>query len=265
MFERFTERARQVVVFAQDEARTLRHNYLGTEHLLLGLLREEEGIAARVLESLDIELDSARTQVGRIVGEGDEVTPGQIPLTPRAKKVLELSLREAMRLGHNYIGTEHILLGLARENEGVAARILLDFGADAEKVRGAVVGALSGDAPPAFTADSPPVAPEAVAEIERLQHERQQAMQAQEFEKASRLMARERRLVAAAKQLMRAWNDEPEPAPTHRVREPNSALQRRARSERRRRAWQAEALLVGWSLFGSAAALGLLVGWLIWG
>ncbi len=146
MFERFAERARQVVVLAQDEARALKHNYIGTEHLLLGLLREEEGLAARVLWSLDITVDEVRAQVARIVGQGDEVTAGQIPFTPRAKKVLELSLREAVSLGHNYIGTEHILLGLARENEGVAARILLDFGADAEKIRGAVRRQLGGAA-----------------------------------------------------------------------------------------------------------------------
>ena len=143
MFERFTERARQVVVLAQDEARALKHNYIGTEHILLGLLREEEGLAARVLESLDITVEEVRAQVARIVGQGDEVTTGQIPFTPRAKKVLELALREALSLGHNYIGTEHILLGLVRENEGVAARILLDFDADAEKIRGELGRALS--------------------------------------------------------------------------------------------------------------------------
>ena len=119
MFERFTERARQVVVLAQEEARILKHNYIGTEHILLGLLREKEGLAARVLESLDITVERVRAQVVRIVGSGEEVTSGQIPFTPRAKKVLELALREALSLGHNYIGTEHILLGLVRENEGV--------------------------------------------------------------------------------------------------------------------------------------------------
>src|SRR5829696_1095856 len=139
MFERFTERARQVVVLAQEEARTLKHNYIGTEHILLGLLREEEGLAARVLESLDITVERVRAQVVRIVGSGEEVTSGQIPFTPRAKKVLELALREALSLGHNYIGTEHILLGLVRENEGVAARILLDFDADADKIRNEII------------------------------------------------------------------------------------------------------------------------------
>ena len=144
MFERFTERARQVVVLAQEEARTLKHNYIGTEHILLGLLREEEGLAARVLESLDITVERVRSQVVRIVGSGEEVTSGQIPFTPRAKKVLELALREALSLGHNYIGTEHILLGLVRENEGVAARILLDFDADSDKIRNEVIRMLSG-------------------------------------------------------------------------------------------------------------------------
>jgi len=144
MFERFTEPARQVVVLAQEEARTLKHNYIGTEHILLGLLREDEGLAARVLESLDITVERVRGQVVRIVGSGEEVTSGQIPFTPRAKKVLELALREALSLGHNYIGTEHILLGLVRENEGVAARILLDFDADSEKIRNEVIRMLSG-------------------------------------------------------------------------------------------------------------------------
>src|SRR5688572_15307832 len=139
MFERFTERNRQVVVLAQDAARKLKHNYIGTEHLLLGLLREEEGLGARVLSSLDITAEEVEQHVMRIVGQGDEETSGQIPFTPRAKKVLELALREALSLGHNYIGTEHTLLGLVRENEGVAARILLDFDADANKIRDEVL------------------------------------------------------------------------------------------------------------------------------
>jgi ATP-dependent Clp protease ATP-binding subunit ClpC len=145
LFERFTERAREVVVLAQDEARALKHDYIGTEHILLGLLREEEGLAARVLDGLDITLEEARVQVERVVGRGDEeVRAGTIPFTPRAKKVLELSLREAMSLGHNYIGTEHILLGLVRENEGVAARILLDFDADARTIRTEILRRLAG-------------------------------------------------------------------------------------------------------------------------
>ncbi len=144
MFERFTERARQVIILAQEEARTLKHDYIGTEHILLGLLREEEGLAARVLESLYITVELVRAQVVRIVGSGDEVSSGQIPFMPRAKKVLELALREALSLGHNYIGTEHVLLGLVRENEGVASRVLLDFDADAEKIRNEVIWVLSG-------------------------------------------------------------------------------------------------------------------------
>ena len=138
MFERFTERARQVVVLAQDEARALKHNYIGTEHLLLGLLRDPESVAGEVLSSLGVRLEEVRGQVARLVGQGDEAAVGQIPFTPRGKKVLELSLREALSLRHEYIGPEHILLGLARENEGVAARILLDFGADADMIRSAV-------------------------------------------------------------------------------------------------------------------------------
>jgi ATP-dependent Clp protease ATP-binding subunit ClpC len=144
MFERFTERARQVVVLAQEEARSLKHNYIGTEHLLLGLLREEEGIAARVFDKLEISVEEVRAAVVRIVGSGEEVPQGQIPFTPRAKKVLELALREALSLGHNYIGTEHILLGLIREEEGVATRILLDLDADPEKIRNEVMQLLSG-------------------------------------------------------------------------------------------------------------------------
>jgi ATP-dependent Clp protease ATP-binding subunit ClpC len=144
VFERFTKRARQAVVLAQDEARVLKHNYIGTEHLLLGLLREEEGVAARALESLEITIEGVRAQVARIIGQGDEVTTGQIPFTPRAKKVLELSMREALSLGHDFIGTEAVLLGIVRENEGVASRILLEFGADAETVRNRVIEMLSG-------------------------------------------------------------------------------------------------------------------------
>ena len=142
MFERFTEPARQVVVLAQEEARALNHNYLGTEHILLGLLRERDGLAARALEALGITIEEVRAQVARIVGLGDEV-PGQIPFTPRAKKVLELSIREALALGHNYIGTEHVLLALARENDGVAMQILRDLDADAERIESEVIALLS--------------------------------------------------------------------------------------------------------------------------
>src|ERR687892_324500 len=135
MFERFTERARKVVVLAQEEARHFNHNYIGTEHLLLGLLREDEGVAARALSSLNVTLDEVREQVESIVGYGEEGTGAQAPFTPRSKKVLELALREALQLGHNYIGTEHILLGLVRESEGVAARVLSNLDVDPDKVR----------------------------------------------------------------------------------------------------------------------------------
>jgi|SRR5579862_478454 len=144
VFERFTEPARQVVVLAQDEARGLKHSYIGTEHILLGLLREEEGLAARVLGSLGIVLEEVRAKVALIAWEGDEVMTGQIPFTPRGKKVLEHALREALSLGHNYIGTEHMLLGLVREYEGFGARILFDFDVDAEKIRNQVIRMLVG-------------------------------------------------------------------------------------------------------------------------
>jgi ATP-dependent Clp protease ATP-binding subunit ClpC len=139
MFERFTERARRIVVHAQEEARKLNHNYIGTEHLLLGLLREPESVAARALRELDISLDAARGQVIEIIGRGTESPSGHIPFTPRAKKVLELSLREALQLGHNYIGTEHILLGMIREGEGVAAQVLTTLGGTPERVRDKVI------------------------------------------------------------------------------------------------------------------------------
>jgi len=144
MFERFTDRARRVVVLAQEEARMLNHNYIGTEHILLGLIHEGEGVAAKALESLGISLDGVRTQVTEIIGEGQQAPSGHIPFTPRAKKVLELSLREALQRGHNYIGTEHILLGLIREGEGVAAQVLTKMGADLNKVRQQVIQLLSG-------------------------------------------------------------------------------------------------------------------------
>ena len=135
MFERFTDRARRVVVLAQEEARLLNHDYIGTEHILLGLIQEGDGVAARALQSLGISLDAVRARVEDIIGRGDEQSPSHIPFTPRAKKVLELSLREALQLGHNYIGTEHILLGLIREGEGVAAQVLVELGGDLERVR----------------------------------------------------------------------------------------------------------------------------------
>lgn len=143
MFERFTERARQVVVLAQEESRALQHGYIGTEHVLMGLLREEEALAARVLEQEAVTIEKVREYAVKIIGRGDESVSGQLPFTPRAKKVLELALREALSLGHSYIGTEHILLGLVRENEGVAARILLELGTDQNKIRERTINLLT--------------------------------------------------------------------------------------------------------------------------
>ncbi|MBS7159074.1 MAG: ATP-dependent Clp protease ATP-binding subunit [Actinomyces sp.] len=144
MFERFTDRARRVVVLAQDEARGLKHNYIGTEHLLLGLISEGEGVAAKALETMEIKGEAVRASVIEIIGEGEKPVEGHIPFTPRAKRVFELSLREALQLGHNYIGTEHLLLGLLKEGEGVAAQVLTKQGADLAQVRQTVIQMLSG-------------------------------------------------------------------------------------------------------------------------
>src|SRR5262245_30446528 len=144
MFERFTDRARHAVVLAQSEARLLDHDYIGTEHILLGLIHEGDGVAARALVSMDISLLAIRAEVERIVGRGHATPTGHIPFTPRAKKVLELALREALQLGHTYIGTEHMLLGLVREGEGVAAQVLVALGADLHRVREAVLRLLEG-------------------------------------------------------------------------------------------------------------------------
>src|SRR5436190_11118949 len=151
MFERFTDRARRVVVLAQEEARMLNHTHIGTEHLLLGLIHEGEGVAAKALKSLGISLPAVRREVKEIIGRGDQPPPGHIPFTPQAKKVLELSLRESNQLGHSYIGTEHILLGLLREGEGVAAQVLVKMGTDLNRVRQQVIELLhghSGERPP---------------------------------------------------------------------------------------------------------------------
>ena len=156
MFERFTDRARRVVVLAQEEARLLNHSYIGTEHILLGLIHEGEGVAAKALESLGISLEAVRNQVEEIIGQGGSSPSGHIPFTPRAKKVLELSLREALQLGHNYIGTEHILLGLIREGEGVAAQVLVKLGADLSRVRQQVIQLLSGYQGPSSSGSQQP-------------------------------------------------------------------------------------------------------------
>ena len=266
MFERFTERARQVVVLAQQEALRLKHNYIGTEHILLGLLREEEGLAARILESLDVTLDETRTEVARIVGPGDEVTTGQIPFTPRAKKVLELSLREALALGHNYIGTEHLLLGLVSEEEGVAARILLDFGADPEKIRGEIIRMLSGrgrrQGLSGYAPKSPPVAPEFAAELERVRAEKEMAIETMDYERAASLRDRERKLANAGRELEYVWEGVPDPeGPLG----PSTSPYTPAVSSRSAARLPLAAMAVGWILFGAALGIGLLVGWLIWG
>jgi len=280
VFERFTERARQVVVLAQDEACALKHNYIGTEHLLLGLLREEEGLGARVLDSFDVTLEEVRAQVARIIGEGDEVKTGQIPFTPRAKKVLELALREALRLGHNYIGTEHILLGLAYEGEGVAMRILLDFDVDAEKIRNEIIRALpSGSVPVEHVA---PLAPDLQEEIERVRVEKEAALEAQDFEKAASLRTRERNLLRLGRNgdVEGFWEEARRPLPPADVRLPS--LPRGAGRAARLRLTAATSthepprgqlfagtattyFVIGWCSFAVALGVGVLIGWLIWG
>jgi ATP-dependent Clp protease ATP-binding subunit ClpC len=237
MFERFTDRARRVVVLAQEEARMLNHNYIGTEHILLGLIREGEGVAAKALESLGISLEAVRQQVEEIIGQGQQAPSGHIPFTPRAKKVLELSLREALQLGHNYIGTEHILLGLIREGEGVAAHVLVKLGADLNRVRQQVIQLLHGHggqepegAHPALrerellsgvvarvnTIDSRlsaveqrvgtgPDTGDLNQQIEQVQRERQAAVDAQEYEQAASLRDREKELLAEKTSRQQQW------------------------------------------------------------
>ncbi len=253
MFERFTETAGQVVVRAQEEATSLRHNYIGTEHLLLGLLRVEKGLAARVLDRFDITLEEARAQVRRIVGEGDQVaTSGQIPFTPRAKKVLDLALREGVTLGYNYIGTEHILLGLVRENEGVAAEILRDFDVDAETVRMKVIGMLGGArSSRAYDFMYPEAPPELTAEIETVRREKEEALEAQDFEKAAALGARERELVRGASGGYESPLGEGASALGVRYGPPGGRIE--------------TLTVVAVVLATVAFPLGLLVGWLIWG
>jgi hypothetical protein len=163
MFERFTDRARRVVALAQEEAKRLNHNYIGTEHILLGLIGEGDGVAAKALESLDISLDVVRQQVEEMIGRGQQAPSGHIPFTPRAKKVLELSLRESQQLGHNYIGTEHILLGLIREGDGVAPRVLVNLGADLNRVRQQVIQLLHG-----YQGKQPVSVPSATGELRLL-------------------------------------------------------------------------------------------------
>jgi len=239
MFERFTDRSRRVVVLAQEEARILHHNYIGTEHLLLGLIHEGEGVAARALESLGISLEAVRQQVEEIIGEGQQAPSGHIPFTPRAKKVLELSLREALQHGHNYIGSEHILLGLIREGEGVAAQVLVRLGADLSRVRQQVIQllhgyqgkgpahALSPEVPPSLWVTSRldamerrlaaldrrvgatgPDTSDLDEQTEAVSRKRQAAANAQDYEQAASLRDRERQLLADKAARQEEWAGE---------------------------------------------------------
>jgi Clp amino terminal domain, pathogenicity island component len=227
MFERFTDRARRVIVLAQEEARMLNHNYIGTEHILLGLVREGEGVAAQALESLGVSLDAVRQQVEEIIGQGQEAPSGHIPFTPRAKKVLELSLRESLQLGHNYIGTEHILLGLIREGDGVAAQVLVRLGADLNRVRHQVIQLIAGR-PLREGAPGPEVQARldvveirlAVLEhrvgtgpdtsdldeqIAQVRREKESAVDARDFEQATARRNREKELLAAKAARQEQW------------------------------------------------------------
>jgi ATP-dependent Clp protease ATP-binding subunit ClpA len=262
VFERFTERARQVIVLAQDEARLLKHTYIGTEHLLLGLLREQEGIAASVLSSFDVTADDVRAQVAQVVGEGDEAVSGQIPFTPRAKKVLELSLREALSLGHDSIGTEHQLLALVRENGGVAARILLGFGVTSEAIREEVIGTLAGVAtPPEYERRTPlPLAapPELRERFDTVRAAKEAAIESTDFEEAARLREQERAIAREAREASTAWT-----APDEWAARSETQASRTYDSS-----WlegSRVVVLVATALAATAFPLGLLVGWLIWG
>jgi ATP-dependent Clp protease ATP-binding subunit ClpA len=217
MFERFTDEARRVVVLAQEEARLLYHNYIGTEHLLLGLAHEGQGVAAKALESLGISLEAVRAQVEEIIGQGQSAPVGHIPFTPRAKKVFELSLREALQLGHNYIGTEHILLGLVREGEGVAAQVLVKLGAGLPRVRQQVIQLLSGYAggeAAAGLAGAPTrlvrmTVPDELREAEeqlvQVRREKKAAIDTEDFERAAALRDQERQLLRRVAEQERAW------------------------------------------------------------
>jgi ATP-dependent Clp protease ATP-binding subunit ClpA len=218
MFQRFTDRARQVVVLAQVEARRLDHNWIGTEHLLLGLIDEGGGVAARALESLGIGLDAVRQQVEEIIGRGQQAPSGHIPFTPRAKKVLELSLRESMQLGHDYIGTEHILLGLIREGDGVAAQVLVRLGADLNRVRQQVIRLLHGypaeepgprvEVHPEMAGQRAGIGPDTSdldEQIEAARTEKEAAIEAQDFEQAAALRERETQLRADKAARQEQW------------------------------------------------------------
>jgi ATP-dependent Clp protease ATP-binding subunit ClpA len=213
MFEKFTERARRVVVLAQDEAVMLHHNRIGTEHLLLGLIREGEGVAARALESLGVSLEAVRQQVEEIIGRGEQAPSGHIPFTPRAKKVLELSLREALQLGHNYIGTEHILLGLLREGEGLAAQVLVKLGADLNRVRQQVIQELAGlpgtvESRLSAVEQRVGIAPDTAdldRQIQQARRDRGSAVAARNYERAASLDNREQELLAEKASRHQQW------------------------------------------------------------
>jgi Clp amino terminal domain, pathogenicity island component len=237
MFERFTDRARRVVVLAQDEARRLDHNYIGTEHLLLGLIHEGEGVAAKALGSLGISLDAVRQQVEEIIGRGQHAPTGHIPFTPRAKKVLELSLSESLQLGQHYIGTEHILLGLIHEGDGVAAQVLVKLGADRKRVRQQVIQLLHGQQaeetvsaasavrqlslPVVLQADLEAIERRLTAierrvgtgpdpsdleeEIAQVRHAKESAIDVQDFEQAAVLRSQERDLLVARTARQKHW------------------------------------------------------------
>jgi len=190
MFERFTDQARRVVVLSQEEARLLNHNYIGTEHILLGLVHEGEGVAAKALTSVGIRLPAVRADVEEIIGRGGSSPSGRIPFTPRSKKVLELSLREALQLGHNYIGTEHILLGLIREGEGVAAQVLVHLGADLSRVRELIIEVLAGHAPSSAAADESAVGLDVAGQAASLRLAARAAASGVAFPRRGELLAR---------------------------------------------------------------------------
>jgi ATP-dependent Clp protease ATP-binding subunit ClpA len=214
MLERFTDRARRVVVLAQEEARLLNHNYVGTEHLLLGLAHEGQGVAAKALESLGIRLEAVRAQVEEIIGQGQWAPSGHIPFTPRAKKVLELSLRESKQVGHDYIGTEHILLGLIREGEGVAAQVLVKLGGDLSRVRQQVIQVLSASAAGGKEAGArtrwvrmtvPDDLREAEEQLAQVRRQKEAAIDAEEFDRAATLRDQERQLLERLAEREREW------------------------------------------------------------
>jgi ATP-dependent Clp protease ATP-binding subunit ClpA len=216
MFERFTDRARRVIVLAQEEARLLNHNYIGTEHILLGLAHESQGVAAKALESLGISLEAVRAQVEEIIGQGQSAPTGHIPFTPRAKKVLELSLHEAKQLGHNYIGTEHLLLGVLREGEGVAAQVLVKLGGELSRVRQQVIQLLSGYAGGKEAAEQaartrlvhmtvPEDLREAEEQLAQVRRQKEAAIDGEDFERAAALRDQERQLLGRLAERERAW------------------------------------------------------------